>query len=262
VKEKGQLKIDFHGFQVALGLAAQEKKYTYDEMIRHILASHGPAVNATTTPSAVALHDDPNAYTGVYARGGPDSRVSGKYLDLSMIADRSAADVRGLPVKQSTPARGGIAASSRRMSGASPLYQPGNGASTARSPAGTERRTSHSRSSLRAAEDAVNANRTAGASRMAGAASMSQLEAADNAIYRQSPQQSSHNRRGSSGFATGPKTTALPYDKPFNGVPGPGKYAVDPYYRQQSSAMGAGQGADHGAGGAAAPVQQRRGAAH
>jgi len=58
------------------------------------ICGEGGPVFTGTKAEAVALHDDKSLYTGVYAAGGP-STVDGKITDLSQLADRSAANVRG-----------------------------------------------------------------------------------------------------------------------------------------------------------------------
>ena len=60
-----------------------------------ILGSGGKTLTGTQA-QATRFHDDKTQYTGVYAHGGP-STVDGKIGDLSQLADRGAADVRGVP---------------------------------------------------------------------------------------------------------------------------------------------------------------------
>lgn len=58
---------------------------------------HGGPVYAGTQAEAVRFHDDQSQYTGVHAHGGPSViGGTGGVADLSQLANRSAADVRGV----------------------------------------------------------------------------------------------------------------------------------------------------------------------
>ena len=92
-KDKGGRKITFPQFKdCVMALAKKEGKSDAD--LCQMLASHqGPEFHGTKA-QATKFHDDKSLYTGVYAHGGPDSK-GGHITDLSQIADRSNADVRG-----------------------------------------------------------------------------------------------------------------------------------------------------------------------
>lgn len=63
--------------------------------MEELVCSSGGPVLTGTKAQATKFHDDKSLYTGVYAQGGP-STVDGKVSDLSQLADRSGADVRGV----------------------------------------------------------------------------------------------------------------------------------------------------------------------
>eukprot|EP00898_Chlorokybus_atmophyticus_P006461 jgi/Chlat1/6816/Chrsp51S06562 len=96
VKAKGERKITYEGFAKALPLIAAEKGgMDVEAMKAKLLAAGGPIANGTKA-EAVKFHDDKSLYTGVHAKGGP-STVDNK-ISLSNLADRSAADVRGIKI--------------------------------------------------------------------------------------------------------------------------------------------------------------------
>lgn len=97
---KGLRTISFDQFKKGLEAAATKKGVTYDDVANKILAelAEGPKF-AGTKADYVKFHDDKSTYTGVYAKGGPttvDIGAGGKISDLSQLADRSGADVRGV----------------------------------------------------------------------------------------------------------------------------------------------------------------------
>lgn len=101
VKRKGARKITFAEFSKLIRMWAPKRGMSEDELINHILARGGPSFRGTKTDS-VRLHDDMDGYTGVYARGGPSTIGGGRaddlgrINDLSQLADRSIANVRGV----------------------------------------------------------------------------------------------------------------------------------------------------------------------
>jgi len=61
-----------------------------------ILNQGGPSFTGTQA-EAVRFHDDTDQYTGVHAHGGPSTvGGTGGISDLSQLANRGAADVRGV----------------------------------------------------------------------------------------------------------------------------------------------------------------------
>eukprot|EP00217_Crustomastix_stigmatica_P002796 CAMPEP_0183819806 /NCGR_PEP_ID=MMETSP0803_2-20130417/64325_1 /TAXON_ID=195967 /ORGANISM="Crustomastix stigmata, Strain CCMP3273" /LENGTH=798 /DNA_ID=CAMNT_0026064695 /DNA_START=85 /DNA_END=2481 /DNA_ORIENTATION=- len=64
-KPKGERKIMYKSFLVALDLVAAEKGMTFDEMAQVILSKGGPASSGTKADS-VKFHDDKSMYTGAY----------------------------------------------------------------------------------------------------------------------------------------------------------------------------------------------------
>lgn len=88
----------FEQFKTMLAEVAKKKSKTYEDIVDLVVNSSGPVL-AGTKAEAVRLHDDKSSYTGVYAKGGPtnvDTGAGGKISDLSQLADRSKADVRGV----------------------------------------------------------------------------------------------------------------------------------------------------------------------
>ena len=94
-KEKGGKKMGFAQFQLGFNDVALKLKMKPDELIGK--CAHGPVFTGTKTDK-VALHDDKTSYTGVYAKGGPSTvdKESGKFSDLSQLANRKEANVRGI----------------------------------------------------------------------------------------------------------------------------------------------------------------------
>lgn len=97
---KGLRTISFDQFKKGLEQAAAKKGVTYDDVANKILSelAEGPKFSGTKA-EYVKFHDDKSTYTGVYAKGGPttvDIGAGGKISDLSQLADRSGADVRGV----------------------------------------------------------------------------------------------------------------------------------------------------------------------
>lgn len=86
-------KIVYAEFMNGLEQIAQKKGCAVGALEESICAAGGPVFTGTKA-EANKFHDDKSLYTGVYANGGP-STADGKVGDLSQLADRSAADVRG-----------------------------------------------------------------------------------------------------------------------------------------------------------------------
>eukprot|EP00873_Tetraselmis_striata_P017380 jgi/Tetstr1/437644/TSEL_026311.t1 len=93
VKEKGERRIDFRQFNVALDLMADKKGKSRDYVINKVLEAGGPTSNATQAQFS-RFHDDKSTYTGVYKNGGP-TNYDGK-KDLAELMDRTPGNVRGV----------------------------------------------------------------------------------------------------------------------------------------------------------------------
>lgn len=87
-------KIVYAEFTAALELVAAKKGIAMGALEEKILGAGGP-VFAGTKAEANKFHDDKSLYTGVHANGGP-STADGNISDLSQLADRSGAGVRGI----------------------------------------------------------------------------------------------------------------------------------------------------------------------
>lgn len=97
-KFKSVRTMTFEQFKKALEECAKKKGVSIEVVHSTICQSGGPQYNGTKA-DYVKFHDDKNLYTGVYANGGPstvDIGAGGKISDLSQLADRSSADVRGV----------------------------------------------------------------------------------------------------------------------------------------------------------------------
>lgn len=94
VKDKTARRITFTQFKAGLGHFATKKGVSLDDVCAKVGASKGPIL-AGTKAEANKFHDDKTLYTGVHAQGGP-STVDNATADLSQIANRGAADVRGI----------------------------------------------------------------------------------------------------------------------------------------------------------------------
>ena len=98
-KCKGIRTMTFEQFHKALEECANKKGISVEAIQSTVCQSAaGPQYNGTKA-DYVKFHDDKNLYTGVYANGGPstvDIGAGGKISDLSQLADRSSADVRGV----------------------------------------------------------------------------------------------------------------------------------------------------------------------
>ncbi len=97
-KVKGIRTLTFDQFKKALEEVAKKKGVSFEAIQSQICKSDGPQYEGTKA-DYVKFHDDKNLYTGVYANGGPttvDIGAGGKISDLSQLADRSAANVRGV----------------------------------------------------------------------------------------------------------------------------------------------------------------------
>lgn len=73
---------------------AQKKGITPDALSEKIMQAGGITFSGTKA-EAVKYHDDKTLYTGVHGKGGPSTTGDG-VADLSQLADRTAADVRGI----------------------------------------------------------------------------------------------------------------------------------------------------------------------
>jgi hypothetical protein len=96
IKKKGSRRIDFNTFLEGCYQIAATKNMDFIELVQQVLASGGAGTNNATKTRAVSLHDDTSTYTGVYARGGPVTQDGRQTLEN--MADRSAADIRGLKI--------------------------------------------------------------------------------------------------------------------------------------------------------------------
>ena len=92
VKDRTARKINFQQFRTALDHVGTKKGKSGDQIAEELVAAGGPQWSGTRA-EATRFHDDKSQYTGVYAHGGPSTVDRGH--DLSDLADRSAADVRG-----------------------------------------------------------------------------------------------------------------------------------------------------------------------
>jgi len=94
VKDKAARKITFGQFEEGLRQCADKKGVSFDKVKDSVMSTGGPVFTATKADN-VKFHDDKNLYTGVHAKGGPSTTGDG-VKDLSQLADRSKADVRGV----------------------------------------------------------------------------------------------------------------------------------------------------------------------
>ena len=96
-KDRTARKINYNQFLSALEQCATKRGDTMEALETVILGAGGPVFSGTKA-DAVKFHDDKNLYTGVYAQGGPSTvdAGNGRITDISQLADRSAADVRGV----------------------------------------------------------------------------------------------------------------------------------------------------------------------
>lgn len=88
----------FEQFEKALEACAKKKGISI-EAVHSLVCQAGKIHFDGTKADYVKFHDDKNLYTGVHANGGPsiiDIGAGGKISDLSQLADRSCADVRGV----------------------------------------------------------------------------------------------------------------------------------------------------------------------
>jgi len=74
---KGQRRIDYNKFEVALQLIADKKGMTIDDIHDSVLSVRGPVL-AGTVADNVRFHDDKSTYTGVHVNGGPESVAVGQ----------------------------------------------------------------------------------------------------------------------------------------------------------------------------------------
>lgn len=97
VKTKGSRKITYDQFIAALDCLAAKEKVSPSEYTQKVLSAGGPKFKGTVADD-VKWHDDKDTWTGVYAKGGPtnvDTGAGGKIGDLSQLANRGNANVRG-----------------------------------------------------------------------------------------------------------------------------------------------------------------------
>lgn len=94
VKDKSARRITFAQFENAIEQCATKNKVSNEDLVAKICSHGGPTYTATKA-QANKFHDDKSQYTGVHAKGGP-STVDNKISDLSQLADRSDATVRGV----------------------------------------------------------------------------------------------------------------------------------------------------------------------
>mmetsp|Transcript_56987 Transcript_56987/g.102007 ORF Transcript_56987/g.102007 Transcript_56987/m.102007 type:complete len:375 (-) Transcript_56987:25-1149(-) len=76
VVPKGQRRIEFAHFSQALTLVANKKHVNVSVVLDAVASSRGPALTGTVAES-VRFHDDKSSYTGVHAKGGPESVAKG-----------------------------------------------------------------------------------------------------------------------------------------------------------------------------------------
>lgn len=85
----------FDQFLKGLELAAVEKKTTLEIICEKIAHLHGPEFKGTKAQYN-KFHDDKTLYTGVHKMGGPTTVDKGKIVDLSYLANRHHANIRGV----------------------------------------------------------------------------------------------------------------------------------------------------------------------
>ena len=96
MKDKSARKIDFAQFDAAVEQCAAKRGETKEQLEAIILGSGGKTLTGTKA-EANKFHDDKSLYTGVHAKGGPDTgHGTGAVTDISQTLDRSEADVRGV----------------------------------------------------------------------------------------------------------------------------------------------------------------------
>lgn len=95
VKDKTARKINYAQFVAGLELCAGKRGEDMAAMEAHVLEAGGPTFTGTKA-GPNKFHDDKSLYTGVYAQGGPTNVDKQNTNDLSQLADRSSADVRGI----------------------------------------------------------------------------------------------------------------------------------------------------------------------
>lgn len=95
IKERAERRIGFAQFEIGLGLLAKKKGASVDTLSKEVEKLNGPILNGTQAEYN-KFHDDKSLYTGVYANGGPSTVDDGGMVDLSLFADRSPADIRGV----------------------------------------------------------------------------------------------------------------------------------------------------------------------
>lgn len=78
-----------------LELAADERKCSLDDICDALAKLHGPEFKGTKAEYN-KFHDDKALYTGVHKQGGPTTYDKGKIVDLSFLANRHHANIRGV----------------------------------------------------------------------------------------------------------------------------------------------------------------------
>ncbi|CAE7554473.1 TTN [Symbiodinium necroappetens] len=76
VVPKGQRRITIAEFEKALGLIAERRGCSQEDVMQRVADGAGPALEGTKA-EAVRFHDDKTTYTGTHARGGPESVPKG-----------------------------------------------------------------------------------------------------------------------------------------------------------------------------------------
>ena len=94
-KTKGKKTINFGQFREVLKGIAARTKSTAEKVEQQVIYAGMPKSPSATKADKVKFHDDKSQYTGVHAKGGPDTKSSGQ-VNMSGLLDRSAADVRGV----------------------------------------------------------------------------------------------------------------------------------------------------------------------
>ena len=97
IKDRTARKITVQQFDAGLGHIAKKLGIEKEALLQKISSAGGPKYKGTKA-DFVKFHDDKNTYTGVYAKGGPTNVDAGRgqISDISQLADRTKADVRGV----------------------------------------------------------------------------------------------------------------------------------------------------------------------
>ena len=90
-------KLYFDEFLVALTILADRLESTINYVVSKVISGSGPR-RQSTTPEHVPLHDDRSKYTGIYARGGPDTKAT--VCDLRHLVDRRRSNTQNLSLNE------------------------------------------------------------------------------------------------------------------------------------------------------------------